>query len=559
MKKIVFFVLAALVLCLPAFAGGGQAGRSSTPDDGLTTIKVFGSNQQYNLSGRNATFSDWYNGSVKSLLWDKFCEELAKRGVKLELDLVMLDQLDTVFQTMLATKKLGDYDWVNGGNNVTENIKLGLINQNQLYALNKAIDQYSDGTAKNFYTSGVGRNFAKLATLEDGNYYWLTHANATYYKDESNYFGTAQVGMIRQDWLDKLGLAMPRTLDDFYNVIVAFRQRDANGNGERDEIINVAVNGFNTAIAQWFGLGTDLVSSIDYRAVSPWYQTHIKDYFIFMNKLYTAGVLQLSGSENEITPLMSNREGYENTWLAETWLEPAVNTPAGTPKSYFAPLVIQAFSDTPARVWHSVGISVDSSSLFFIPANAKNVEGAVRMIDYLSTDDYAILTELGIEGYTFEYGPDGKAQKFSSNPNGQGIDIPLIYERHPAMWTYRSILPRFEKMDRDEELLQATNMGRDNGYADGYRLKYTFGNDFYSNRYPLIESIGGITAFPTNRETERIAAIMPDLTTYSEELITSLIMGEKSLDNWNTYINDLKRLGLDELIAIYQARIDRAR
>jgi hypothetical protein len=34
-------------------------------------------------------------------------------------------------------------------------------------------------------------------------------------------------------------------------------------------------------------------------------------------------------------------------------------------------------------------------------------------------------------------------------------------------------------------------------------------------------------------------------------------MGEKSLDNWNTYLADLKRLGLDELISIYQARLDR--
>jgi hypothetical protein len=34
-------------------------------------------------------------------------------------------------------------------------------------------------------------------------------------------------------------------------------------------------------------------------------------------------------------------------------------------------------------------------------------------------------------------------------------------------------------------------------------------------------------------------------------------MGEKSLDNWDSYIADLKRLGLDEVIAIYQARLDR--
>jgi hypothetical protein len=36
-------------------------------------------------------------------------------------------------------------------------------------------------------------------------------------------------------------------------------------------------------------------------------------------------------------------------------------------------------------------------------------------------------------------------------------------------------------------------------------------------------------------------------------------MGEKSLSNWNTYMADLRRLGRDEMITIYQARIDRGR
>ena len=35
-------------------------------------------------------------------------------------------------------------------------------------------------------------------------------------------------------------------------------------------------------------------------------------------------------------------------------------------------------------------------------------------------------------------------------------------------------------------------------------------------------------------------------------------MGEKSLDDWDSYIQDLKDLGLDDLIAVQQARVDRA-
>lgn len=44
------------------------------------------------------------------------------------------------------------------------------------------------------------------------------------------------VGLIRKDWLDKLGLSMPKTQDDYVKVLEAFRDKDPNGNGQKDEI-----------------------------------------------------------------------------------------------------------------------------------------------------------------------------------------------------------------------------------------------------------------------------------------------------------------------------------
>lgn len=42
--------------------------------------------------------------------------------------------------------------------------------------------------------------------------------------------------LIRTDWLEKLGLEVPETTDDLYNVLKAFKEQDPNGNGEADEI-----------------------------------------------------------------------------------------------------------------------------------------------------------------------------------------------------------------------------------------------------------------------------------------------------------------------------------
>ncbi|OPH49991.1 ABC transporter substrate-binding protein [Paenibacillus ferrarius] len=45
-----------------------------------------------------------------------------------------------------------------------------------------------------------------------------------------------ETGLIRKDWLDKLGLQMPKTQDDYVKVLEAFRDKDPNGNGIKDEL-----------------------------------------------------------------------------------------------------------------------------------------------------------------------------------------------------------------------------------------------------------------------------------------------------------------------------------
>lgn len=41
---------------------------------------------------------------------------------------------------------------------------------------------------------------------------------------------------IRRDWLDKLGLKVPENVDELYAVLKAFREKDPNGNGKKDEV-----------------------------------------------------------------------------------------------------------------------------------------------------------------------------------------------------------------------------------------------------------------------------------------------------------------------------------
>ena len=67
----------------------------------------------------------------------------------------------------------------------------------------------------------------KYVTAPDGNIYHIA-----YIRD-----GAAAHGwFIRQDWLDKLGLKVPKTTPELYQALKAFKEKDANGNGKMDEV-----------------------------------------------------------------------------------------------------------------------------------------------------------------------------------------------------------------------------------------------------------------------------------------------------------------------------------
>ncbi|MDR3174061.1 MAG: hypothetical protein LBU19_07415 [Treponema sp.] len=557
MKKAFLVILAALV-CTGLLAAGGRQG-GGTGSDGLTTIKVWGHNKQYFVTGGSFTLSEWYDGSLKSKLWDKFAEEMAKRGIRLEMTLIMADQIETAFQTLVASGQFNNYDWVSPINFTDTKGRYNLVNQGLLLPLDTAIDQYSDGTAKNYFaTNPAGQRIKKLNTLSDGHMYWLSQTDAFYYGNPNNVAGEPLGGGIRVDWLRRLNLPTPTTLDELFNTLAAFQARDANMNGVKDEVALISTTGFDQALSGYFGLGSDNIYIEGDKIVSPWYKPHAKDYITFVNRLYKANLLKITNEGNEMA---ADKIGFFAQYFQDTYNDQQIVVPPGQPNAYSAPVVIQAYPDTPAMVNEQPGVNqYFGSGMYSIPAKSKNVEKVVKMIDYFHSMDHTTLGEWGIEGYTYKVNPDGTWERFQINENNVGYDMHMtaMAEALPfACW--QAPFPRMRKGDKHDILQSLIDAGRARGYAEGFTIKNDYLIDFYENhKWPIYtSSLDGSLAFPTVAESERQAQILPDLSTYCSELMTGLIMGDKSLADWDKYIADLKRLGLDELMAIYQARLDR--
>lgn len=100
-------------------------------------------------------------------------------------------------------------------------------NYEQLAVLDSYLEQYAPSVQAFFdarpdYPEGLYAPDKTIRTLPAG--------------DESTHNIIDAQYMINQVWLDKLGLEMPETTEEFKEVLIAFRDNDPNGNGQQDEI-----------------------------------------------------------------------------------------------------------------------------------------------------------------------------------------------------------------------------------------------------------------------------------------------------------------------------------
>ena len=251
-----------------------------------------------------------------------------------------------------------------------------------------------------------------------------------------------------------------------------------------------------------------------------------------------------------------NKVSMISSWWISTWDEPGVIVKEGQAAPYFVGTLCRGVEGIDPLVTRQNGIQKGTYE-YAVTSNADKA-AIGKLLDYLASEEYSVLSEFGIEGYTYEVTEDGKKKKLPAND----ISEVQIMSKLPALWVNNSILPRVEVTDRAQELITCEEAGLTMGYPDtGFKEKAEVIKDIYENEdkysYAIMDTEANLAA-ATEEETERMTEIKADFDTYYQELLTKLILGQASMDDWDSYISDMKELGLDELISITQERYDRA-
>lgn len=545
MKKVLSLVLACVMLL-------SLASISATAEQELKTIRVLGIDNSRMVGDKTVYISDLKNGTYgESKMWAELEAQLAARGIKLEVELVRQDQYQVVAQTRLASGLKCDYMALRY---LDDSTLFQMAEVGRLQDLNSIIDNYSDGTAKEFFYNGNGQQDMAKNSLQDGKLYWFTSNVNGYLGDINNHKGSTRGAMIRYDWLQALGLDLPTTTDELFDALVAFQENDMNGNGEKDEVVSVALDNFQNGISEFYGIGAGgffyYHNTVTGELECAWTAPYVKEYFAFMQKLHNAGLLDTSLSSNE--KQAANQTSLLADWQVNSNKEPVVPVQEGAAPAYYVPFVCKDPTiDIDPYIERNDGpAGAGGGGVVWGFTNECDPEAAAALLDYITSDDYYLLTEWGIEGYTFNYDENGKPVKFK----GDSIEQIHWFNRY-GLWAL-GIFPRIERVDRAEEIARVIAAGKEYGYPEGYVLKGEMSEKLMLQENALSDAL---LAVATPEEQEKINEWYTDLDTYSDELAMKLILSQASLDDWDSYMADFERLHLAEFMELQRGRFERAK
>ncbi|MEG1686391.1 MAG: extracellular solute-binding protein [Angelakisella sp.] len=349
---------------------------------------------------------------------------------------------------------------------------------------------------------------------------------------------TAEFWWIRQDWLNKLKLQAPKTVDELYTVLTAFRNGDPNGNSKKDEIplFDRAGHKMPDEYLYLWDTSTEFYprdGKMTFEPLEPnfklgtanmikWYKEGLIDPEIFTRGPKSRDIL-LSGNLGGMTHDWPSAGNYNTTLPA---------TIPGFEMKVFAPpadqngLVKERTDRQPGVGW---GISTQ----------CKDPETLMKFFDFFFTDQGDALINWGVEGETYTVQADG-SRKYTDAVM-KSDQTPIGYLRNMGV-QYRIGMcqdPAYEYAFMTPAAKEAAELYNGN-------LQW-----FAKNTPPYADGALSLK-YPAADEAE-YKKIMSSIRPYVDEKFQSWILGTANFEkDYDGFIAELKTRGIDRAIEINQ-------
>jgi len=366
-------------------------------------------------------------------------------------------------------------------------------------------------------------NAKKLHTTGDGHIYGLAAVIR----------GSADLNtmcfFVRKDWLDELGLQEPDTLDDWYVMMSAFKQK---GEMTNTDILPFAGDGFRfcgafglTLNCSDYGFGVDSNGKVVYQWILP----EMKELLAWWSKMYKEGLIRGWPSRDQIVNNQVGSMYYYPDLIPKVIYDLRAN---GYTNAVYIPVKPPAGPDGK----RSLERDADITTVFHgITATSPNKEAAFKLLDYMWSEEGIRYMAWGMENvsYVMEDGKPKYTEWALNNPDGLGVTEAL---RTLGAWP---TIPWVQQSDTYAQLhSQIPELARIPEVVTPYHV----------DTFPKL--------LATKEEQDRLAEL-DALHHYRGDMILKFFTGQESLDKFDDFVKSLKDMNLDELLEIKQRQYDR--
>lgn len=355
--------------------------------------------------------------------------------------------------------------------------------------------------------------------------------------------------IIRKDWVEKLKLKIPETIDEWETVLSAFRDKDPNGNGKADEIPfavrrDIDFVGFATAWGMephYFYMEGGIDGNVKFGAIEP----ACKDFVIKMADWYAKGIFDkniLTSDEKLLNAnVTSNRVGASTN----VDMDNLNSLMEKDPNFLMWPAPIPKLNSSSTRYYKSNSIMrpTRGGGKVLISGSCKYPVEAAKWLDFNYSDKGQLLYNFGKEGLSYNMIDSYPVYSDNIWKNPEGISVSAAIAKYCMANDYEGFVLHPAYLDQN---IGATPAKRQS--TKTWALPKDPGSKNNLSYPPAT-----LTAAEAAEDNRR----MNDINTYVKEMLFKFIVGAEPIGNWDKFVNQLKTMGIEKSIKIRQDALQR--
>ncbi|WP_311083214.1 extracellular solute-binding protein [Paenibacillus polymyxa] len=355
---------------------------------------------------------------------------------------------------------------------------------------------------------------------------------------------------IRQDWLDRLGLKPPKTVDDLEAIAKAFVENDPDGNSKRDTIGLASSTGlyndFNnsafafdlTPIFAAYGSFPGYWLSKDGKPVYGSVLQETKDALVKLREMYAKGLLDPElGIRNEAEETVINGQAgmFFQGFYAGYWPLPSAwqNEPEANWQAYALPL--------DANGAYPVKVDNPSSSFLVVRKGYAHPEAIIKINNLYLRDEFKYGTRFMLGRNFFAPADEARYETKAAQDILMGTKTPADFKdksEYKLLENLVSTIKQTKLKPYDQYGISYWNEHSDS-FMRGYSL-LVGGRNFFD---PNIHKVRSLTYI----RTSTMEKAWGELSKLEHDTFLKIILGAEPIDSFDQFVEEWKEQGGDQV------------